>query len=186
MKDILDGDNALRSRPARPDAPSGLRRRIVMGQRPGWIPLAAAVLASLFAASALADREVFDTSNATYRSECGSCHIAYPPQLLPRESWQALMAGLPTHFGSDASVDAKTAKQVESYLVANASRKGSASTGAKPPLRITETRWFQHEHDEVPGRVWKSTAVKSPSNCGACHPGAERGDFSEHAVRVPN
>ena len=124
MKDILNADDAFRSQPAGPDAPSGVRRRIGIAQRPGRIPLAAAVLASLFAASALADREVFDTSNTTYRSECGSCHIAYPPQLLPKESWQALMAGLPTHFGSDASVDAKTAKQIESYLASQCQSQG--------------------------------------------------------------
>jgi len=155
------------------------------GKKMPRIGIAASAIACLFVAPAFADREVFDTSNATYRAECGSCHIAYPAQLLPRESWQALMAGLPQHFGSDASVDVKTAKEIETYLTTNASRRVGA-LNAKPPLRITETRWFKHEHDEVPSRAWQSAAVKSPSNCGACHPGAERGDFSEHAVRVPN
>ena len=36
---------------------------------------------------AQADREVFDVSNPVYRDECGSCHLPYPPQLLPKTSW---------------------------------------------------------------------------------------------------
>jgi hypothetical protein len=142
-----------------------------------------AVIATL-AAPALADREVFRIANETYRSECGSCHIAYPPALLPRESWQAIVAGLEKHFGSDASVDAKTAKEIETYLLANAGRK-AATAGGKPPLRISETRWFVREHDEVPASMWNSPAVKSAANCGACHPRAEQGDFSERSVRLP-
>ena len=156
-----------------------------MGEWISRIGLAASAISFLFAAPAFADRVVPDTGNTIYRSECGSCHIAFPAQLLPKESWQALMAGLAKHFGTDASVDAKTAKEIESYLTANASRKAGPA-GAKAPLRITETRSFLHEHHEVPGRVWTSATVKSPANCGACHPGAEHGDFNEHAVRLPN
>jgi hypothetical protein len=33
--------------------------------------------------------------------------------------------------------------------------------------------------------VWKRPKVGSPSNCMACHKGAEQGDFSEHAVAIP-
>jgi len=61
----------------------------------------------------------------------------------------------------------------------------AAIAAGKAQLRITETRWFKHEHDEVPARVWTSAAVKQPGNCAACHAQAERGDFSEHSVRIP-
>ncbi len=27
-------------------------------------------------------------SNALWQAECGSCHVAYPPRLLPAESWR--------------------------------------------------------------------------------------------------
>ena len=39
-----------------------------------------------------------------------ACHVAYPPGLLPAASWQRLMANLPRHFGTDASLDAATAQ----------------------------------------------------------------------------
>jgi len=137
----------------------------------------------LLAGSAMADSHRYTASNPTWKAECGSCHIAYPPQLLPAASWRAIMSGLDKHFGSDASLDAKTAAEVGAFLEQNAGR--DRFSFGKPALRITETRWFMHEHDEVARSVWTSPKVKSASNCGACHQGAEKGDFSEHAVRIP-
>src|SRR5512145_8689 len=126
--------------------------------------------------SAQADQEVFDLTNRLYRDECGSCHVAYPPPLLPKASWQAIIAGLDKHFGTDATLDAKAAKEIQAYLEANAGRQRARG---KPPLRIAETPWFREEHDEVPGSVWRGSAVKSAANCGACHTRADDGDYSE-------
>ena len=43
-------------------------------------------------------------TNAAWKAECGSCHAAYPPGLLPAPSWRAVMAGLDRHFGTDATI----------------------------------------------------------------------------------
>jgi hypothetical protein len=145
--------------------------------------LALAAATGLVPVAGWSDAEVFRVDNPAYRAECTSCHIAYPPQLLSNESWRALMSGLASHFGTDASVNAKTAKEIQRYLESNAGRARAGEV--KPPLRITETRWFRREHDEVPAAVWKSPAVKSAANCAACHTQAERGDFSERSLRVP-
>ena len=118
-----------------------------------------------------------------YQQECSSCHIAYPPGMLSAASWQELMSNLPRHFGTDASVDAATLKTLSSWLGANAS---SRSSGTLPPEnRITRSDWFVREHREVASRTWKLPAVKSPSNCAACHTTAEQGDFNERAIRLP-
>jgi hypothetical protein len=37
----------------------------------------------------------------------------------------------------------------------------------------------------VPASVWRSSAVKSAADCGACHTQAENGDYSEGTLRVP-
>jgi len=103
---------------------------------------------------------------ADYRSECGSCHVAYPARLLPPASWQQLMAGLDRHFGSDASLDARAHEEISRYLAANAGRR-APPPGAEP--RITATRWFLKEHG----------VVKNPSNCIACHAGAEQGNYDD-------
>jgi len=122
--------------------------------------------------------------DAKWASECSACHIAYPARYLPAESWRAIMSGLDKHFGSNASLDAATAKEITAYLEKNAStRKNKVS--AKPVLRITETRWFKSEHREVAARHWKNPKVKSRANCGACHTTADKGDFSERQVKIP-
>jgi nitrate/TMAO reductase-like tetraheme cytochrome c subunit len=148
------------------------------------LPIAVwAAATALCGVPALADSHFSSAKNPTWQAECASCHVAYPPSMLPAESWRAVMAGLDKHFGVDASVDAKTAAEIGAFLERNAGR--SRGPGAKPGLRITETAWFRHEHDEVGTAVWKSPKVKSPANCAACHGGAEQGNFSEHNVRVP-
>ena len=125
-------------------------------------------------------------TNAKWKEECGSCHMAYPPRFLSAESWRAMMAGLDKHFGSDASVDAATATEIGDFLEKNASAKHRiASSGSEPPLRITETRWFQSEHRKVADRIWKDPKVKSPSNCAACHTKADSGSFSERDIKIP-
>ena len=80
------------------------------------------------------------------------------------------------------SLDAKTSEEISRYLAAHAGRR-DAPAGAEP--RITETRWFAREHDEVPAALWKGAAVKSPANCAACHTRADEGDYSERTLRLP-
>ena len=86
-------------------------------------------------------------ASADYRSECGSCHIAYPAKLLPADAWSRILGRLDRHFGTDASVDAKTQEEIGRYLAANAGRRRAASPDPEP--RITQTRWFLKEHGVV-------------------------------------
>jgi len=120
----------------------------------------------------------------SYEAECASCHIAYPPGLLGQKSWQNIMLGLDKHFGTDASLDAKTQAEITQWLIKNAATKEKYSTMA-PENRITKTSWFIRKHDEVRADVWKRAGVKSPANCSACHADAAKGDFNEDRVRIP-
>lgn len=137
-----------------------------------------------FSFGAQASGDVFYATNPKWKTECSSCHVAYPVRLLPAESWRAIMGGLDKHFGTDASLDTESAQEILAFLEKNAGRQKHYSAN-KPPLRITETNWFRGEHDEVPARLWKDSRVKSAANCGACHTQADRGDFSEHLIRLP-
>ncbi|MBZ4421275.1 diheme cytochrome c [Myxococcus sp. RHSTA-1-4] len=119
----------------------------------------------------------------TYEAECGSCHLAYPPSLLPAASWQALLSNLDDHFGQNAELDAPTARELSTFLSAWAATP--RRTEAPPPLRITELTWWRHKHDEVNPRVWKREAVGSKANCTACHLNANQGDFNEDRVQIP-
>lgn len=129
----------------------------------------------------------FNASNPTWQAECSACHIAYPPGLLPASSWREMMNTLGDHFGSDASLDEATIAEILPFLEQNAAseRRAESTPDGKPVLRITETRWFKREHDEVAPAVWKRPAVKSASNCMACHTAADKGDFSESNIHIP-
>ena len=78
--------------------------------RPVFMTLLALSTAGLvFTRAQAGDDEYFApvTDPATL-SECGSCHLAFPPSMLPAASWTRMMAELQDHFGDDASLDADT------------------------------------------------------------------------------
>jgi len=132
--------------------------------------------------AALAD-DVFAGGNAKWKTECGSCHVAYPAQLLPAASWRQMMKGLDRHFGSDASVDAATAVEIGTFLEKYAgSKRGIAGEST---LRVSETAWFQRKHRKVDATNWKNPKVRSAANCAACHSNAGAGDYSERGIRIP-
>jgi len=119
-----------------------------------------------------------------YKQECAACHVAFPPGMLPADSWQRLMNDLPHHYGTDASLDATTVSELAAWLSANSGTYKRVRE-APPEERITKSAWFIRKHDELPVDVWKRPAVKSAANCAACHPQADQGNFNEHAIRIP-
>lgn len=155
-----------------------------------FLPLA--LVAGASTSPARADDNNFYPLSASYREECGSCHVAYPPALLSPASWQAVMNGLPRHFGSDASLEPAKAREIGQFLAANAARRAkheSTDASGRPALRITEGAWFQRKHrdghDGITAAVWRLPSVKSPANCAACHRHAEQGDYAESDITIP-
>ena len=125
-------------------------------------------------------------ANPVWKQECSECHLAFPARYLPAESWREMMSSLDKHFGSNASLDPETANEITTYLEQNArTRRSYRDSSGKYPLRITETRWFRHEHDEVASEVRNNPKVKSLANCAVCHKQAELGDYNEHNVTIP-
>lgn len=148
--------------------------------------LATALLATLPVATARADERARMPAVVpkAYAQECGACHLAYPPGLLPARSWLRLMTGLDAHFGSDASLDAATVEQLSLWLQAHGA--SSRKPSPEPPQdRITRAEWFVREHRRIDPAAWVHVSVKSPANCAACHPGAARGEFDDDALRLP-
>lgn len=119
-----------------------------------------------------------------YAQECAACHLAYPPALLPAASWQRIMAGLDRHYGTDASLDAASVREIGRWLQANAG--GYKRLRAEPPQdRITRSDWFERKHRDVADAVWRRASVKSRANCMACHTRADQGDFDDDRVTIP-
>ena len=122
---------------------------------------------------------------AAYTAECAACHTAYAPGMLPARSWQPIMAGLDKHYGSDASLDAATVKELSGWLQANAGTY-KRTAEAPPEDRITRSAWFERKHRHVDDpAVWKLASVKSAAHCAACHTGADQGRFDDDNLKVP-
>lgn len=137
-------------------------------------------------AGAHADGRIGTPADAppAFAQECASCHLAYPPALLPAASWQRIMGGLDKHYGSDASLDTATTRQLTDWLRTHAGTYRKVRE-APPQDRITRSAWFEREHRKIPAAVWALPSVKSPAQCAACHTGAERGDFDDDRLRYP-
>lgn len=118
-----------------------------------------------------------------YKKECGSCHMSYPPALLPKQSWVEIMNGLDKHFGVDASMSQEETRQISAWLDRNA---GTYKRVKEAPLdnRITKSVWFEKKHRKIDPKQFLSPTVKSRSNCNACHQKAEQGNFDDDEVRI--
>lgn len=119
-----------------------------------------------------------------YQAECAACHIAYPAGMLPAPSWKRLMGSLDKHYGTDASLDEASVREISQWLQVNAGI--TKRVGEEPPQdRITSSAWFVRKHDELDPAIWKQAAVKSAANCIACHTRADKGSFSDREITFP-
>ena len=132
-------------------------------------------------------------TNSTYKENCGACHFAYQPQLLPSDSWSKILRECSDHFGETFDLDPEPKKIIGEYLKANAadfsSSKLSArflrSLGGENPKRITDIPCIRRYHHEIGQDVLKREAIGSLSNCVACHTTAEKGIYDDDDVKIP-
>ncbi|WP_373509657.1 cytochrome C [Thiocapsa sp.] len=143
--------------------------------------------------------DVVAVANASYGEECGSCHMAYQPGLLPAQAWTQVMdpAALGDHYGDDASLTEALRAEILAYLSAHSADRASAprsrafAVGFDPNAgtglpRITETPYFERKHDRVPARlVTGNRDVGSFSQCHTCHRGAAKGIYNDSQIDIP-
>jgi len=143
-------------------------------------------------------KEIKPATDNQYLKECGECHFAYQPGLLPARSWDQMMAAneLKNHFGVNAELDKNTSQAILNYLVDNSAEKSYYKRSRKialgiaegeVPLRITEVRYIKRKHKDIPEKMVKgNNDVKSLSFCNKCHTQADKGVFDEDTVSIPN
>ena len=141
---------------------------------------------------------VASVTSKLYEQECGACHFAYQPGLLPARAWKKTMDNLSDHFGEIVELEKGDLAALTEYLTKDAAdRSGNKfaisgkiirSLGDKEtPVRITEVPYIVRKHHELSTRhIGKNPDVKSLSNCTACHTKAETGSFREGQVVIPN
>ena len=126
-----------------------------------------------------------------YEEECGACHLAYPPQLLPESAWHNVMDTLEDHFGESAELDAATSAENMNYLSEYALGKGAPSRMSQMmrnlpeelPLRITEYPAFINAHELVKQQLdieQFDEGFLSP--CADCHRQAGSGLFDKELL----
>lgn len=152
----------------------------------GWAMLGAPALA--------ASGRVLVPTDAAYIKECGSCHTAFSPELLPAASWRKVMQGLDDHFGESAKPDASTQHVITRYLVAHAADRATnnqsrAIMGSlhpnEAPLRITQVPYIAGLHAAVLDPVWNGNPrPKTLTECGVCHDDVKSGDFRTKSFHV--
>jgi cytochrome b len=194
-----------------------LRMPFIRGMIGGWLPLprdmpvpapkparpvaAAAMLGvfALVAASALAWLERLPPAgipamvpNETVSAECGACHWAYHPSLLPRGSWAALLDDLENHFGEDASLPAAARAEIAAFYDRYAAEawdteaaRRFAAVAASEPLRVTATPYWVAKHASIAPATFAAAPVGSRGNCVACHRDADSGRFDDQAIAIP-
>ncbi len=179
---LPEGFNLPRQRPARPLAAAFT-----------LAAMAAAASVVLGWMSHLPPRGVPEMpSNATYRAECGDCHWAYHPSLLPKASWAGIMTGLGDHFGEDATLGPDEAAEIAAYLERFAAEAWDteaanrlATTSADAPMRITQSPYFVRKHREIGPEIFRRAGIRSSGNCIACHRDADSGRFDDQAIDIP-
>ena len=133
-----------------------------------------------------------DVSNTQYSTECGDCHHAFHPSLLPKESWFKMMNELDNHFGEDASLDGKVVQSLEAFLINNSSEIWDTraanlfrNVNPKKPLQITATKRWKHIHEDVPDTAFQHKLVGTKTNCAGCHSATQVGMFADYTVQMP-
>ncbi len=119
--------------------------------------------------------------------ECSDCHNLFPPHLLPKESWIALMKSLDKHYEEDLELETSLIKSIEKFLIENASHTSTREASYKlaqeirdsNKFTITKTTYWKETHKNISKDVFKSDEIETKSNCVACHKDFEYGILSD-------
>ena len=127
--------------------------------------------------------------DAQWQHECGSCHLAFHPSLLPVRSWQAMLAQQ-DHFGEDLALDPAIVAALSSYAGEHSAEHAETPTAWKiasrtpadsTPLRITDIAYWKRRHADVTEADWQRV---NKVDCGGCHLDADLGTFEPGAIHI--
>ena len=135
----------------------------------------------------------YKKEHSLFVSECASCHTLYPPTLLPKKSWNRLMADLENHFGDDASLEYSDTQNILRYLLDNSAEYSTSEASVnilksmqnKDTIAITKTPFWKNRHQSIDSKYFKSSNVKSRANCKACHIDIENGLVEDNSIKIP-
>ena len=135
----------------------------------------------------------YKSEHPLFYEECTTCHILYPPHLLPDRSWTKMMGTLEDHFGDDASLEKEDTQAILDYLVAHSAQQSSQeaaykisqSIRKKDIIAITESPYWKRRHQEIDKTIFKQKNIAKASNCKACHGAFESGLLHDKDIAIP-
>jgi diheme cytochrome c len=135
-------------------------------------------------------------TDPVYVKECGSCHFAYSPGVLPKRSWERHLERLDKHFGESVQLNPQTLAAVRRYLTENAADV-SQYEGSKifmeridantTPFRFQDIPRFRTMHRIVLEviTIKPKVKVRKLTNCNGCHQEAETGSYALNELLIP-
>ncbi len=132
----------------------------------------------------------YEEVHPVFYKECGECHSAYPPFLLPKKSWERVLGKLDNHFGekiTEANITKSEHLSIKEFLLANSAESSTRevsvkimeSLGDRRPKAITKTPYWRERHKDIPKSAYKDKDIKDKSNCKACHRDFEHGNLDD-------
>jgi hypothetical protein len=111
----------------------------------------------------------FQAGHALYVQHCGTCHIALPPALLPRQTWETLITDT-AHYG----LTLDPLPRFDSQLIWNYLKVYSRPNPDSriPPFRLRESPYFLALHPQV-----EFPQPVTLESCISCHPTARAFNF---------
>lgn len=108
-----------------------------------------------------------------YQQRCGTCHIALPPQVLPSQTWQALLPET-NHYGV-VLPQFQNPELTYTWEYLSFFSRPMKEDGLRPiPYRVQRSGFFKvlHPNVDFPEPV-------TPDTCIRCHPGVSQLNFRQ-------
>ena len=106
------------------------------------------------------------------------------------------MSNLENHYNNDASISSANLQTLTKYLNDNSAEKNMqykrsnkiVSSLAKDqiPESISTTPYMIRKHNEIKKSLITQPEVKGLFNCIACHKTADKGNYGERDINIPN
>ena len=142
-------------------------------------------------AAARAQQKAVKPAPSRWTKECGSCHLAYSPALLPARSWERMMKEQAEHFGEDLSLSPNVSKALLDEAHGDRTSTWAAwklmdsAPRGESPQRITELRFWRRAHDDLPEGAFKPPVSQGRHDCESCHLDAASGIFHPRMIQRP-
>ncbi|MBD2487478.1 cytochrome C [Aulosira sp. FACHB-615] len=121
---------------------------------------------------------VYGLGQELYIENCGKCHIAIPPEVLPTQTWKNLLEDS-QHYGVQLQPLVDPPRILVWRYLANFSR--SQRNDEETPYRLNKSRLFKALHPKV-----DLPRPLQLSSCVSCHPSAEVFNFRRLSAEWEN